>query len=190
MHCVDLGGSFPTSIYLQKSASIQPRTSPSKFGEKFNSLFTSLVSLGDRVRLSLWLLHRYSQEQTVQGWGFVYLPAPESQQLRKRLLEVRQSDDRLPGFPTHNEVHAEPARKFPSRSTLMGRVVKIKLYLCYPFFETDRYARTRLPNRTILSPFFSFSLFSPLVLCLSNTSPYTGPGCATQLSHHNPGRHF
>merc|ERR1712078_458558 len=31
VHCVDLGESFPTSIYLQKSASIQPRTSPSKF---------------------------------------------------------------------------------------------------------------------------------------------------------------
>ena len=44
MHCVDLGESFPTRIYLQKSASIQPRTSPSKFGGKFNSLFTSLLS--------------------------------------------------------------------------------------------------------------------------------------------------
>ena len=31
MHCVDLGESFPTHIYLQKSASIQPRTSPVKF---------------------------------------------------------------------------------------------------------------------------------------------------------------
>ena len=31
VHCVDLGESFPTSVYLQKSASIQPRTSPSKF---------------------------------------------------------------------------------------------------------------------------------------------------------------
>ena len=44
MHCVDLGESFPTRIYLQKSASIQPRTSPSKSGQKFNSLFTSLLS--------------------------------------------------------------------------------------------------------------------------------------------------
>ena len=30
VHCVDLGESFPTSIYLQNLASIQPRTSPSK----------------------------------------------------------------------------------------------------------------------------------------------------------------
>ena len=45
VHCVDLGESFPTRIYLQKSASIQPRTSPSKFGGgKFNSIFTSLLS--------------------------------------------------------------------------------------------------------------------------------------------------
>ena len=48
VHCVDLGESFPTSIYLQKSASIQPRTSPSKFGGKFNSIFTSLLGPGSR----------------------------------------------------------------------------------------------------------------------------------------------
>ena len=42
VHCVDLGESFPPSLYLQKSASIQPRTSPSKFGGKiqFNIHFT------------------------------------------------------------------------------------------------------------------------------------------------------
>ena len=44
VHCVDLGESFPTSIYLMKSASIQPRTSPSKFGGKFNSLFIHLLA--------------------------------------------------------------------------------------------------------------------------------------------------
>ena len=31
MHCVDLGESFPTNIWLQKLASRQPRTSPVKF---------------------------------------------------------------------------------------------------------------------------------------------------------------
>ena len=31
MHCVDLGESFPTHIFLQNLASIQPRTSPVKF---------------------------------------------------------------------------------------------------------------------------------------------------------------
>ena len=31
MHCVDLGESFQTHIYLQNLASIQPRTSPVKF---------------------------------------------------------------------------------------------------------------------------------------------------------------
>ena len=35
VHCVDLGESFPTRIYLQKSASIQPRTSPPKFQVSF-----------------------------------------------------------------------------------------------------------------------------------------------------------
>ena len=55
---VDLGESFPTSIYLQNLASvekdwttllacllasIQPRTSPSKFGEKYSLLFTGVL---------------------------------------------------------------------------------------------------------------------------------------------------
>ena len=38
VNLVDLVKSFPTSIYSQKSASIQPRTSLSKFGGKFDSL--------------------------------------------------------------------------------------------------------------------------------------------------------
>ena len=49
VHCVDLGESFPTGIYLQKSASIQPRTSLSKFGGKFNSLFIRLLRANYRL---------------------------------------------------------------------------------------------------------------------------------------------
>ena len=47
VHFVDLGESFPTSInsiYFQKSASIQPRTSPSKFGVKYSILFNRVLS--------------------------------------------------------------------------------------------------------------------------------------------------
>ena len=35
MHFVDLGESFPTEIYLQNLASIQPRTSPVKFARTY-----------------------------------------------------------------------------------------------------------------------------------------------------------
>ena len=44
VHCVDLGESFPTSIYLQKSASIQPRTSPSKIGGNYSIVFNRVLS--------------------------------------------------------------------------------------------------------------------------------------------------
>ena len=44
VHCVDLSESFPTSIYLQKSASIHPRTSPSKFGGKYSILFNRVLN--------------------------------------------------------------------------------------------------------------------------------------------------
>ena len=37
MHCVDLGESFQTHIYLQKLASIQPRTSHVKFARSRDS---------------------------------------------------------------------------------------------------------------------------------------------------------
>ena len=44
VNLVDLVKSFLTSIYLEKSASIQPRTSLSKFGGKFISLFIRLLT--------------------------------------------------------------------------------------------------------------------------------------------------
>ena len=39
VHCVDLGESFPTRIYLQNLASIQPRTSPVKFAGNIVVIF-------------------------------------------------------------------------------------------------------------------------------------------------------
>ena len=39
VHYVDLGESFPTSIYLQNLASIQPRTSPVKFASSSSRNF-------------------------------------------------------------------------------------------------------------------------------------------------------
>ena len=47
VNLVDLVKSFPTSIYLQNSASIQPRTSLSKFGGNFNSFFIRLLRRGE-----------------------------------------------------------------------------------------------------------------------------------------------
>ena len=38
MHCIDLGESFQTHIYLQHLDSIQPRTSPSKYGSQISQI--------------------------------------------------------------------------------------------------------------------------------------------------------
>ena len=59
VNLVDLVKSFPTSIYLQKSASIQPRTSLSKFGGKFNSLFIRLLNQ-QALRGSVSAVSRYA----------------------------------------------------------------------------------------------------------------------------------
>ena len=69
VHCVDLGESFPTRIYLQKSASIQPRTSPSKFEGKFNSLFTSLLN-GDAPTSPPRRLLQKMNALTTASWLF------------------------------------------------------------------------------------------------------------------------
>ena len=52
VHCVDIGESFPTSIYLQNLASIQPRTSPKKFGKtgKRTSKFPLPLHQSGRVK--------------------------------------------------------------------------------------------------------------------------------------------
>ena len=70
VHCVDLGESFPTRIYLQKSASIQPRTSPSKFEGKFNSLFTSLLSdfaIGNEINFEVQVQNSESSNFRTSG---------------------------------------------------------------------------------------------------------------------------
>ena len=43
VHCVDLGESFQTHIYLQNLASIQPRTSPLKFAASRDVLAMIMV---------------------------------------------------------------------------------------------------------------------------------------------------
>ena len=67
VNLVDLVKSFPTRIYLQKSASIQPRTSLSKLGGKFNSLFIRLLSddigvIGDLLLSAKFLRPNRSDE--------------------------------------------------------------------------------------------------------------------------------
>ena len=55
MHCVDLGESFPTSIYLQTLASIHPRTSLKKFARSPRTDPPGLIvlfSVGSRGLLS------------------------------------------------------------------------------------------------------------------------------------------
>ena len=44
VHCVDLGESFSTSIYLQNVASIQPRTRPKKFESSSSREFEFLLN--------------------------------------------------------------------------------------------------------------------------------------------------
>ena len=69
VNLVDLVKSFPTSIYLQKSASIQPRTSLSKFGGKFNSLIIRLLNraVGSRAHHVCPLLLSYLMQPEVSG---------------------------------------------------------------------------------------------------------------------------
>ena len=48
VHCVDLGESFQTHIFLQNLGSIQPRASPVKFARSL-AMLRGLVRLDDEV---------------------------------------------------------------------------------------------------------------------------------------------
>jgi hypothetical protein len=65
VHCVDLGESFPTSIYLQKSASIQPRTSSSKFYSKLFNIIQSCPYCWCSKSESEW--YAMSEPQRIQA---------------------------------------------------------------------------------------------------------------------------
>ena len=83
VHCVDLGESFPTSLYLQKSASIQPRTSPSKFEGKFNSIFIRLLRHGQPLAPRRLAAARADRWKGGQGGG-AGEREPEPEQRRRR----------------------------------------------------------------------------------------------------------
>ena len=88
VNLVDLVKCLPASIYLQKSASIQPRRSLSKFGGKFNSLFIRLLR-GDSGR-------GRSSVALSRGIGFGW---PGSGAFRRCVLYrsiSRRSADKLP----------------------------------------------------------------------------------------------
>ena len=72
VHCVDLGESFPTSIYLQKSASIQPRTSRSKFGSQITLLITYRASCNAFCKTDAWILA--SSRLLLGHFGLYHLP--------------------------------------------------------------------------------------------------------------------
>ena len=85
VNLVDLVKSFSTIIYLQKSASIQPRKSLSKFGGKFNLLFIRLL----RPDAGFWDPNEYvypgnwndypsnwDTTRITQSMGYEYSPYP------------------------------------------------------------------------------------------------------------------
>ena len=60
VHCVDLGESFQTHIFLQTYASIQPRTSPVKFAGGGGAAAARPAGRGAGAAAALQLARRYS----------------------------------------------------------------------------------------------------------------------------------
>ena len=131
MHCVDLGESFPTSIYLQKSASIQPRTSPSKFGGKYSILFTGVliidaVPLNQSCRVTyqanLFFYRltkqgrlRLTKRQQRRSLGNADAPEDSSgrhTRLRRQLLELRDKRRRRKDVDLPAYLYCKPDEKY------------------------------------------------------------------------------
>ena len=68
----ELSKLIPTSIYLQQSASIQPRTSLSKFGGKLNSSFIRLLTPEDNpVGSHKRMIPSVSEQSAFSGYGML-----------------------------------------------------------------------------------------------------------------------
>ena len=64
MHCVDLGESFPTHIYLRSLASIQPRTRPVKFARSSNAAACGRTFGLNVASMALfWITERHTSVQ-------------------------------------------------------------------------------------------------------------------------------
>ena len=85
VYCIDLGESFHTSIYLQKSTWIQPRTSPLKF-RLLDAV--RLVETGERERESSRERERAREGERARCWTAISVG------------EVREGlgEDSLPDF--------------------------------------------------------------------------------------------
>ena len=101
MNLVDLVKSVPTSIYLQKSASIQPRSSLSKVGGKLNSLFIRLLS--HLWYLLLWGVHE--EDAHVQVHKTV-------SEFWKFAAQSGLSTKRFKSFRVQSELHSEQQSEF------------------------------------------------------------------------------
>ena len=69
VHCVDLGESFQTHIYLQNLASIQPRTSPLKFAGSRD--VTGPEHARSTIRPRRWSAVRAPRGLSLAGWQLV-----------------------------------------------------------------------------------------------------------------------
>ena len=105
VHCVDLGESFPTSIYLQNFASIQPRTSLVKFARSPRTDPSGVPQLRERCRV-------------------VPNGAQDHAEVRDHPLEAggphprREADPLYAGAPLHREAARDlPGREAPLSAT-------------------------------------------------------------------------
>ena len=95
MHCVDLGENFPTSIYLQNLASIQPRTSLVKFARSPRTdppgflmvLFRLIGSYFDVFVFSISLFD--GQYRNASGMICLQAPSPMGGLTRRSTSAVR-----------------------------------------------------------------------------------------------------
>ena len=152
VHCVDLGGSFPTHIFLQNFVLIQPRTSPPKICQNFRKIciaFSKNAFSGD-VGSALRLLvgeplgplqrnegkrRRCSGEQTVQFCSLCDFTSDSRWRRRSQTHPLRQQTGSFRAyiFWTLSEDRSRLARsQFLQVNTRLKALDEI--YIFYIFF--------------------------------------------------------
>ena len=101
MHCVDLGESFQTHIYLQILGSIQPRTNPVKFArspfaDRFGDFrrlrhFSSCETLSEFVFIVINIFNRFPRWMKFGE----HLQKFKEEQAEKKVVQKRETKDDL-----------------------------------------------------------------------------------------------
>ena len=188
VHCVDLGESFQTHIYLQNFASIQPRTSPLKFARssgrssrarhELRELVCQTDSPEEIAKLNAEKVLKSAEfMQTSERWAAITIKHWDEVEHSDRIFSTSDSNSQSPQTPLRQSVQYNWNKSDSSpietcRETKIGRQITRREFRWFKtrekiwgnFDVTGSLVRDRLLIE-ILATSGQFGIFVPITNC-------------------------